>query len=159
MPFEPVVYERSTYGSAYLQVVAPKSAWGAPWSDSDGYRKAHLSLLEGRAAAKSQFDLRLINGALYYIKEDCGPADTGTRFFLHVFPLYAKDLAAHRRAHRFDNRDFAFDRRGGLFEGWCITWAPLPDYPIARIRTGQFAHGGPAAWEADFALVEATAKN
>ena len=158
LPFEPVVYERSTYGSAYLQVVAPKSVWGAPWSDGDGYRKAHLSLLEG-VVAKSHFHMRPVNGALYYIREDCSPVDTETRFFLHVFPLHAKDLPAHRRTHGFDNRDFDFDRRGGFFEGFCITWEPLPDYPIARVRTGQFVRGGPVTWKADFPLIDATTKN
>ena len=155
MPSEPVIYERQTYGSAYLQVVAPKLVWGTPWPDSDSYRKAHLSLPRGGALAEAHFDVHLSNGALYYIREGCGPVDTEARFLLHVFPLHATDLPAHRRKHGFNNRDFDFDWRGGFFDGHCITQEPLPDYPIARISTGQFVRGGgPVVWKVDFPVNE-----
>ena len=152
VPSAPVIYERRAYGSAYFVVVAPKLVWGSLRPDGESYRAAYLSVLEkGRLVARSRFDLHLLNDALYYLKEDCGPEDTGAWFFLHLFPRNVEDLPAQRRRHGFDNRDFEFDWRGGRFDNACITQEPLPDYPIARIRTGQYVRGGGSVvWQADF---------
>ena len=156
MPSEPLIYELRAYGSPYFQVVAPKLVWGSLRPDGDSYRAAYLSVTNGGGlAARSRFDVHLLNDALYYLREGCGPEDTGTRFFLHLFPRNFDDLPALRRRHGFDNRDFDFDWRGGHFDEVCITQEPLPDYPIARIRTGQHVGGGgPVVWKADFPVSE-----
>ena len=36
------------------------------------------------------------------------------------------------------------------FGGQCIMEQPLPDYPVARIRTGQFTPEGDQIWMAEF---------
>ena len=155
MPDGPVVYEQRAYGSAYLTVSAPRMVWGAgPWPGEAVYRAAYQSVTGGgNPAAQSDFDVYVWDGALYYIKEDCRVEDTETRFFLHVFPADADSLPVHRREYGFDNRSFYFDWRGGFFDGKCITQQPLPDYPVTRIRTGQWlAAEGRELWRAEFPL-------
>ena len=157
MPPGPVVYERRAYGNAYLKVVAPKMVWGGvPWPDADVYRAAYQAVLaSGGPAARGEFAVYLADSALVYVRERCAWKDAAPRFFLHVFPVAAADLPVHRRSHGFDNLDFAFAWRGGSFDGKCITQAPLPDYPVMRIRTGQFVlGGGPVIWKVDFPVSE-----
>ena len=156
MPSSPVVYRRQAYGSAYpyLLVVAPKLVWGGgPSPGAETYRAAHRALIAaGKPAARANFDVYLKDGALHYVKEDCGPADAKARFFLHFFPADEADLPVPRRKYRFDNRDFPFAWRGGYFDGKCMTQAPLPGYPVARIRTGQFVRGEGQLWKVEIPL-------
>ena len=74
---------------------------------------------------------------LLYAKADCTPAEYETRVTLHITPVDLADLPAYRRASGFDNRDFPLDWYGGRPGGECVAIVPLPDYPIAAIRTGQ----------------------
>ena len=154
MPSEPVIHRREAYGSPYLLVVAPKLVWGGgPSPDAEAYRAAHRSLVAAsKPAARAHFDVYLEDGALHYVKEDCNLEDAEARFFLHLFPVEAKDLPLHRRKHHFDNRDFDFGWRGAHFDGKCMTQAPLPGYPIARIRTGQFVSGEGQLWKVEVPL-------
>ena len=156
----PVVHEFRAYGSAYLVVVAPKLVWGGgPSPGVEVYRAAHRSLVAaGKPAARANFDVYLKDGALHYVKEDCGPADAEARFFLHIFPVDEADLPLHRRKYWFDNRDFDFGWRGGYFDGKCMTQEPLPSYPIARVRTGQFVRGEGQLWKAEFPVGERPGK-
>ena len=99
--------------------------------------------LEGRQrAAGGAFDLYLAGGRLVYAKEPCAPQDVRARFFLHVFPAAEDDLAAGSREQGFDNLDFLFWTHGVLRDGACLVAVTLPDYAIARIRTGQFGGEG-----------------
>ena len=155
MPDGPVVYEQRAYGSAYLTVSAPRMVWGAgPWPGEEVYRAAYQSVTGGGSpAAQSDFDVYIRDDILYYVKDDCGPADTEARFFLHVFPADEASLPLHRREHGFDNRSFYFKWRGGFFDGKCITQEPLPDYPVTRISTGQWLRdNGQVLWQADLNL-------
>ena len=155
MPSAPVAHALRAYGGAYpyLLVVAPKLVWGTLRPDAETYRAAHRALAgSGGPAARGAFDIHLGGDALYYVKEDCGPADAEARFFLHIFPAEAKDLPLHRRKLRFDNRDFDFGWRGAHFDGKCMTKEPLPGYPIARVRTGQFVSGKGQLWKAEISL-------
>ena len=154
MPSEPVIYRREAYGSPYLLIVAPKLVWGGgPWPGAEAYRAAHRSLVAAsKPAARAHFDVYLEDGALHYVKEDCNLADAEARFFLHLFPAQAKDLPLHRRNNPFDNRDFEFGWRGAHFDGKCMTQAPLPGYPVARIRTGQFVRGEGQLWKLEIPL-------
>ena len=156
MPSGPVVHAFRAYGDAYayLVVVAPRLVWGGgPSPGAEAYRAAHRALVAaGKPAARANFDVYLKGGALHYVKEDCGPADAEARFFLHIFPADAKDLPPHRRNYWFDNRDFNFVWRGAHFDGKCMTQSPLPSYPIARIRTGQFVRGEGQLWKAEVPL-------
>ena len=106
-------------------------------ADDGGWRA------EWRAAPDaSPFDVRLRGGELTYFRDPCAPADTQARFALHVTPVDPGDLPGDRKRHGFDNLDFAFAERGSRFDGKCVAVAPLPDYPIAGIDTGQFTDGG-----------------
>ena len=74
---------------------------------------------------------------LLYAKQDCAPAAYETRITLHIYPANPADLPVRRQDSGFDNRDFLLDDYGGRPGGECIAIVPLPDYPIASIRTGQ----------------------
>ena len=74
---------------------------------------------------------------LLYAKGDCTQSDFATRITLHIAPADLADLPADRRGHTFENRNFFLDYYGGRPGGECIAAIPLPDYPIAEIRTGQ----------------------
>ena len=74
---------------------------------------------------------------LLYAKGDCTQSDFDARITLHIAPADLADLPPHRRGHTFENRNFHLDYYGGRPGGECIAAVPLPDYPIAEIRTGQ----------------------
>ena len=74
---------------------------------------------------------------LLYAKGDCAQSEYETPVFLHLYPVNAADLPAHDRAKGFANRDFLLPDYGGRIDGECIAAVPLPDYPIAALRTGQ----------------------
>ena len=92
-------------------------------------------------AARSIYDIFIADGALIYVKEPCADADAERRFFLHVFP---------ERTRGHDNLDFDFHLWGVAFAGACAAKVPLPEYPIAGIRTGQFGPGAGEPWGATF---------
>ena len=92
---------------------------------------------------------------LRYVRENCIPADTEARFFLHLTPRDLTALPSHRREAGFDNLDFSFAAAGGRFwQGRCIIRFPLPGYPIAQLRTGQYAPGAGELWSGEFAFRE-----
>ena len=74
---------------------------------------------------------------LIYAKADCSPAEYEIPIILHITPVNLADLPAYNRGGSFDNRDFPIDYYGGRPGGECVAIVPLPDYPIASIRTGQ----------------------
>ena len=74
---------------------------------------------------------------LLYAKDNCAQAEYETRIALHIYPAHRGYLPPHRRGSGFDNRDFSLDQYGGRPGGACLAVYPLPDYPIAAIRTGQ----------------------
>ena len=111
---------------------------------------AYQSIVSTEPVARSEFDLYIDGGNLYYVKEPCGGADTAASFFLHIVPVDTDDLPDARRQHGFDNLDFGFDVRGVLFDGKCVAAVDLPQYGIARIVTGQF-DGTDRVWEVEFA--------
>ncbi len=163
-PGLPMFHSVQAYGSVIAHIIAP---------NSDAYRdyyRADCADAEanGTLLARSAFDIYAHNGAIYYISANYPPplANSDAKVFLHVFPVDAADLAAGSRERGFDNLDFLtagpvyFFMYGGVFDGKCVARRPLPDYPIARVRTGQSAAGGGAGWRADIdfaALAEAQA--
>ena len=102
------------------------------------------------AAAAGDFELYLDGGLLVYRRETCDAADVAARFYLHLFPANAANLPSDRQAHGFVNRGFSFAEYGAMRDGKCLAVAPLPDYPLARIRTGQHSPGAGQLWQADF---------
>ena len=101
-------------------------------------------------AAVGRFRVYLENNALTYYQANCDAYDTRHRFFLHITPGSAADLPPDRQPHGFANRDFAFGDYGALYGPNCWAKVPLPEYPIATIRTGQLSRAGSILWQADF---------
>ena len=62
----------------------------------------------------------------------------GMRFLLHLYPVDAGDLPDHRKRHGFDNLDFRFGEFALSLTERPVAVRELPDYAIARVRTGQF---------------------
>ena len=120
-------------------------AWGAPVVVA-GHRLN--SIVSTEPVSRSEFDMYLGRGKLYYVKEPCGDEDTAARFFLHVVPADPGDLPDKRKQYEFDNLDFS--QRGLLFDGKCVASVDLPQYAIARITTGQY-DGVNRIWEVEFA--------
>ncbi len=91
---------------------------------------------------------------LVYAKTDCVPSDTEATFFLHVIPANTNDLPFSRRQYEFDNLDFNWDNLNAIHsKGKCVGAVQLPDYPIVRIRTGQFIPSKGPIWQEEFSLL------
>ena len=116
------------------------------------YAEARREAATGEPLARSVFDVYLSRGALTYLRDSCTDEEAAALFFLHAHPVDADDLPEHRRGHGFDNLDFSLTGSGAhLPDGACVAVVPLPDYPIARIHTGQYDEAG-ERWRAEFAL-------
>ena len=96
-------------------------------------------ILPRKPSIRSTFDVYLRENILIYFKEPCGAEDMQETFFLHVVPADENDLPAHRQRNGFDNLDFGFRYHSLSLDKGCVALRKLPDYPITRIRTGQFA--------------------
>lgn len=103
---------------------------------------------------RSVFDVYLSGNYIIYVKEDCRPADTRAKFFLHVTPVDDRDLPEERHPYGFENLDFA--RQALEIEPRrCAVRRVFPAYPIRHIRTGQFVREVQGnyyvnLWEAEF---------
>lgn len=81
-------------------------------------------------------------------------------FFLHIFPFTPEKLPHNRRRYGFENRDHGPFTRVSQAEDKCTFVARLPEWPVARVRTGQFTTSqdgdGKAVyhnrWVVDFAM-------
>lgn len=104
----------------------------------------------GAPVVRGVFDVRLDGGVLVYSRAPCLRTDTRDKFFLHVVPAHAKDLPEDRREFGFDNLDFHFDEYGTRMGGNCVARVALPDYPVARIRTGQAAWPADPSWSGEY---------
>ena len=90
---------------------------------------------------RSPFNVHLLTlhqNALFFTREPCISQDIQPNFFLHIFPVDINDLPSARQQSGFDNYDFQFKENGVIFDDKCLAVIPVPDYDIARIRTGQF---------------------
>ena len=154
-PEEQAIHSIRAYGSGIEFILD---------TGSDGYRdyyRAEYDDVEanGTLLARSGFDIYIHDGALHYLKENCEPLPASpnanianTKVFLHIFPVDPADLLADRREIGFENQDFWVAEPGAFFDGKCIHRQPrLPNYSIARIRTGQRAKGE-LIWRADIDL-------
>ena len=137
---------------------SPGSIWWAKfqegWHRSNPAESSARPTAADEPVARAYFDLYHDAGAntLWYRKKPCVPADTDAPFALHLFPQDTADLPEERRQYGFDNYDFSFFRRGGIAEGECAALVQLPDYPLSRIRTGQYIPGEAALWQREFAV-------
>ena len=113
---------------------------------AESLRAAWAALSEVQPVVRSGFDLYVQDNRLTYRRESCAAADTAVAFFLHIIPRDAADLPAERQREGYANLDFDFARWGGHFDGQCLAAVPLPDYPIAAVRTGQRNPGQGGFW-------------
>ena len=155
-PIAAPAWSAAAYGSAFLDAF-----------DMDEVRAARRRLRDSAASRPpdiaARFDVRIHDGAVVYARDDCAPEDLEPRFFLHVDPAEPVDLPEDRRQYGFDNRDFTPSDRTPFwpgptvtrFGGGCLVLAPLPDYPIRRVRTGQTVYDGGGwrnLWEGEIDL-------
>ena len=73
-----------------------------------------------------------------------GATDMG--FFLRLIPVDVDDLPDHRKQYGFENLDFSFGDYELPLTGRPVAVRELPDYDIARIRTGQFLANGDGSY-------------
>ena len=116
------------------------------YGNADAYR----AITDTQPLVRSNFDLHLNDNTLHYVRDTCRPDDTYARFFLHIIPHDTNDLPQHRQQYGFDNLNFDFYDHGVRFDGKCLASVPLPDYPIARINTGQWIPDEGKLWEGEF---------
>ena len=108
----------------------------------------------GERVVRAHWDVYRNGRKLTYRKQPCAPADTQAKFVLHVLPADPAVLPAYRQRYGYDNLGFYFDRynvRRGVQRGdQCIAIVLLPNYPIDRIRVGQWiAVENRTLWEAE----------
>ncbi len=142
------------------QYVGGSRIWGGEFFGPDYAANADLSRRVDQVTAshqpiiRSYFDVYLAdNKTLIYVIEPCHNDDISDDFFLHVVPVDIKDLPESRRQYEFDNLDFSFFDRGFKDGRRCAAVIDLPDYDIARIRTGQFTDQAPT-WHSEFGFVD-----
>ena len=114
----------------------------------------------GEPLIRSDFDVYVSADTLLYVKDTCSANDTDAPFFLAAFPVDESDLPVGFRQRGFQNLDFGFQENGiRRSDDRCIAVAPLPDYDIARIYTGQYIQVADGSaqhlWEGDVSLNEA----
>ena len=125
-----------------------------PFDGPEVYRAAYEAAASREPIARGRFDVHLIDGDFVYVKEACAYADAHDRFFLHIIPQQASDLPENRRETGFDNLDFDFFLNGATFDAKCAAVVPTPDYPVARVRTGQHVSGEGEIWSATATLAD-----
>ena len=145
-PYAPSLHTRRLYGSPLYSLVK----FAVDEEDAAPYRATYDALSSADPALSSVFDIHLIGKSLIYAKERCAPPDIARSVFLHVYPETLADAPQTVQAFGFQNMDFYFRYRGAAFDGKCMAVIPLPDYPIARVETGQT--GGDSPWEGEFAI-------
>ena len=109
--------------------------------DRDAFEKTLAAMLAAAgepviASGISGMDVHVDGRRIFYVSDDCEVADGRTPFFLHVVPMREADLPPERIGHGYDNLDF--QQAGATFGERCVVRWQLPDYPIRRIRTGQY---------------------
>ena len=108
----------------------------------------------GRLVVSSNFEVYLNGNDLIYTKSQCDPDDVAAKFFLHLVPVDQGDLDEHSWQYGFNNRDFRFEDYAVLMGQECAALRQLPDYPVSRIRTGQFVSVEDRLWEGEFHMGE-----
>ena len=148
---ENALYVRKVYNSTLLtvtgQVTVPERSRSIAHRVESTYRAATA----GELASKGRFDIYTYPSGsrlLGYVRAPCTAADIRPWFFVHIFPVDTGNLPRYRRRHGFDNLDFTFFGRGWQVAGQCWATVQLPDYAIARVRTGQYNDRG-KLWETE----------
>ncbi len=106
--------------------------------DRAAFEKTLAAMLAaaGEPVIASGMNVHVHGRRIFYVSDDCEGTDGRTPFFLHVVPTHEADLPPERIEHGYDNLDF--HQAGVTFGERCVVRWQLPDYPIRRIRTGQY---------------------
>ena len=118
---------------------AKKILWsGEIVLDRAAFEKTLAAMLAaaGEPVIESGMDVHVHGRRIFYVSDDCEGMDGRTPFFLHAVPTREADLPPERIEHGYDNLDF--HQAGVTFGERCVVRWQLPDYPIRRIRTGQY---------------------
>ena len=116
----------------------------------DRFRAAAEKARREQPALDSVFDVYWDGGdGVVYIKDPCAPNDTAGRFLLSVFPSDMANVPPEMRERGLEHEslNFDFERWGASFDGLCAIIAPLPEYPIREIETGQWLPGEAMIWK------------
>ena len=129
---------------------------------SNRYREAYEFWRTKEPDAEADFEVHFDRGtvlaaggpALFYRRARCRKESLRERFFLHIYPETPEALPTERAPYRFENLDFDFFTAGVLVdlpggERGCIASVRLPDYGIARVRTGQYRSGDGSVWSVE----------
>ena len=148
------IWTREVYGSPIVMVLDMRAETEA------AYRDAYARALESEPIARALFNVHFVDGddgdsaMLVYVREPCAAEDTRGRFLLSVFPKDADDLPDEFREAGHEPLNFDFDLQGAIFDGRCAAIVPMPPYPIAAIRTGQWVHDGEGLWSAPMTYLD-----
>ena len=91
-------------------------------------------------AVRSFYSMYLHDNQITYVKSPCVSSDLERRFFLHITPTDARDLAEGNENLGFNVLDFNVgeDNVGAtMHEDGCIVTLALPEYDLKHIYTGQ----------------------
>ena len=116
------------YGATLLCVVDPLAYFG-------GLRREALATAP---LDRSRFTAHRVGNLMVYLRDGCSPGDLDARAFIRVHPVDAGDVPPWRAEYGFERLTFVLERYGVRIDGNCVAVMPLPDYPIARIHTGQY---------------------
>ena len=108
-------------------------------SDDAIIRSLHVAQF-GDPVMRSLYNVYVYDEWLIYVRGSCSQDDLSHRFFLHITPADANDLAEEHTQHGFNVYDFyASEENIGsvVRENVCIVAFPLPDYEIQHIYSGQ----------------------
>lgn len=108
------------------------------------YEFSPAAVPDGLVVTESDYEVVLTDGVLTYFHKEAARCraeqDYGATLmhFLHIFPVNADDLPAHRADYNYDNLDFPVSVGGAVVDGRCVHEVRLPTYPIASIRIGLY---------------------
>ena len=150
------IWSREVYGSPIAVIIDKRAETEA------AYRDAYERALESEPIARALFNVHFVDGdgddgdsaRLVYVREPCAAEDTRGRFLLSVFPKDANDLPDEFREAGHEPLNFDFDLQGAIFDGRCAAIVPMPPYPVAAIRTGQWVHDGEGLWSAPMTYLD-----
>ena len=137
------LYRAHRFPISHVLVGQRDSANAMLWSgeivlDRAAFEKTLAAMLAaaGEPVIASGMDVHVHGRRVFYVSDDCEGMDGRGPFFLHVVPMREADLPPERIEHGYDNLDF--HQAGVTFGERCVVRWQLPDYPIRRIRTGQY---------------------
>ena len=80
-------------------------------------------------------------GELAFLRAPCAEGDTLGRFYFRAWPVRAADIAPWRARLGFEQHESYFTAGGDVFDDKCLLRMPLPRWPVANVRVGQYGTG------------------